>query len=120
MSKHDERGRSGGHTDRGRSTGHKDRQVCRQVFEALSLALAELDEPSLADLTVASVDPAPDASRVVVTLVVDHADVDVDAARAALAELMPELRAEVAAELTRRRVPELVFRLAPPGPGEPR
>ena len=89
---------------------HKARQVCRQVFDALSYAIAELDDPLLAELSLVSVDPAPDASRLQVSFVV-RAPIDVGAALARLAALAPSLRAEVAAEISRRRVPELAFRI---------
>src|SRR5678815_30253 len=89
--------------------GHKDLQVCRQVFDALSYALAEIDDPVIDELVLVSVTPAPSAARVQVNLVPAHAGVDREAALARLAELAGELRAEVAAELTRRRVPELAF-----------
>lgn len=91
----------------------KDLQLCRQVFEALTLAFAELDDPVIAALVLASVVPAPSASRVQVTLVPTH-DVDPDAALARVREVADELREEVAAEVTRRRVPELVFRIGHP------
>jgi len=94
------------------SNPHKDRQVCRQVFDALSLALADLDDPLLDDVALVAVDPAPDASRVVVTLTT-RADIDPATVRARLLELLPDLRAEVAAELTRRRIPELTFHITP-------
>lgn len=94
---------------------HKDHQVCRQVYDALSFALADLEDPLLDDVALIAVLPAPDASRVEVTVVSTRADVDRDAVLERLRELTPELRAEVSAELTRRRVPELVFRV-----GEPR
>ena len=34
---------------RGRSRGHKDLQVCRQVADAVSWFLAEVDDPVLAE-----------------------------------------------------------------------
>lgn len=95
---------------RGRS-GHKNLQVCRQVFDALTYALAELDDPLIADLALVSVTPAPNAARVQVNLVPSRDDLDLDAALARLRAVEAELRGEVAAELTRRRVPELVFRI---------
>jgi ribosome-binding factor A len=105
---------------------HKDRQVCRQVFEALSLALADVDDPLIDDLALLAVDPAPDAKRVLVTLGSARTDVDLDAALARLGELSPELRTEVAAEVHRKQVPELLFRVvlvdaggaAPGGPAQ--
>lgn len=99
--------------DRGHR-GHKDLQVCRQVFDALSYAMAELDDPQLVDLVLESVTPAPNASRVQVNLMPARADLDRAAALEALARVAPELRGEIAAELTRKRVPELVFHLGYP------
>jgi len=95
---------------RGRS-GHKDLQVCRQVFDALAYALAELDDPMIEELSLASVTPAPNAARVLVTLVPTRGGLDPAAALERLRGAMPDLREEVAAELTRKRVPELVFRI---------
>jgi len=92
----------------------KDLQLCRQVFEALTYALAEVDDPIVDDLVLASVVPAPSASRVQVTLVPSRDDVDLDVALERVREHATELRAEVAAEVTRRRVPELVFRIGLP------
>jgi hypothetical protein len=105
---------SGGHG--GRSVAHKDLQVCRQVFDALSLALAEVDDPVIEQLALISVEPAPSAARVLVTFAVPAAWSvgDVDGAMERIRELGPELREEVAAEVHRRRAPELVFRIALP------
>jgi ribosome-binding factor A len=94
---------------------HKDRQVCRQVFDALSYALAELGDPVIARLALMSVDPAPDASRVLVTLVPTDGAVDIDDAYVRVRAVAAELRQEVAVEVNRRRVPELTFRIALPG-----
>jgi ribosome-binding factor A len=95
--------------------GHKDLQLCRQVFDALTYALAELDDPVIDDLVLVSVTPAPNAARVQVNLVPAHAGVDREVAVARLASIAADLRAEVAAEVTRRRAPELVFHLGYPG-----
>jgi ribosome-binding factor A len=94
--------------------GHKDLQVCRQVFDALTYALAELDDPVIDELVLVSVTPAPSAARVQVNLVPAHAGVDREVALARLASVAADLRAEVAAEVTRRRAPELVFHLGYP------
>jgi ribosome-binding factor A len=99
---------------RGGKRHHKDLQVCRQVFDALTYALAELDEPRLDELVLASVAPAPSAARVLVTLTPTRLDVDVDAALACLRELHDDLREDVAAEVHRKRAPELVFRIDRP------
>ena len=89
----------------------KDLQLCRQVFDALTYALAELDDPIIDELVLASVVPAPSAARVQVTLVPSHDDLDPDAALLRVREVADELREEVAAEVTRKRAPELVFRI---------
>jgi ribosome-binding factor A len=107
---HERDGRRGG--------GHKDLQVCRQVFDALSLALAEIDDPLIEQLALISVDPAPNAGRVLVTFAAPDG-ADTDAALERIRELAPELREEVAAEVHRRRAPELTFRIAPPAPVAP-
>jgi len=125
--------------------GHKDLQVCRQVFDALTYALAEIDDPVIAELVLVSVTPAPNASRVLVSLVLASAGVDERSesggedttgraggagtnaprgishgtALARLAAVAAGLRAEVAAELTRKRVPELVFHVGHPGEAGP-
>src|SRR5512140_3423685 len=94
--------------------GHKDLQVCRQVFDALTYALAEFDDPVIGDLVLVSVTPAPSAARVPVNLEPARAGVDREAALARLAAVATELRTEVAAALSRRRVPELVFHVGYP------
>jgi len=93
--------------------GHKDLQLCRQVFDALTYALAELDDPLIDELVLESVSPAPSAARVQVTLVPSTDGLDVDQALTRLHDIAGELREEVAAEVSRRRVPELVFRIVP-------
>jgi ribosome-binding factor A len=96
---------------RGGHRHHKDLQLCRQVFDALTYALAELDDPLIDELVLASVTPAPTAARLLVTLVPSRDDFDMDAALARLRDVDDELREEVAAEVTRKRAPELVFRI---------
>ncbi len=80
---------------------HNTLRLCRQVEEALVLAL------SGEDLTMESVEPAPSASRLLVTVV----SRDPRAAVERLAAMHSRLRAHVAAAICRRRVPELAFRV---------
>lgn len=96
---------------RGRPRAHKDLQLCRQVADAIQWFLVEVDDPALAELSLVAAAPAPTAARIAVTLQIGDA-VDVAAAREALAAYADELREEVAAEIHRRRVPELSFRIA--------
>ncbi len=97
----------------------KDLQLCRQVFDALTYAFAELDDPIVDDLALASVMPAPNGSRVQVILVAMRDDIDCDVALSVVREHAEDLREEVAAEITRRRVPELVFRVVRRDPMQP-
>ena len=60
-------------------------------------------------LVLASVDPAPSASRVQVNFVPASPSIDRDDALVRLTAHASELREEVAAEVTRKRAPELVF-----------
>ena len=96
---------------RGRPRGHKDLQVCRQVADAVSLFLADVDDPVLAELAVVEVVPAPTAVRVLVTLVPVRDGVDTTDALARLGALADELREEIAGEVNRRRAPEIGFRI---------
>jgi ribosome-binding factor A len=90
---------------------YKDLQLCRQVLETLTYALAELDDPLIDELAIASVVPAPSAARVLVTLVPTRDDLDADAALARVHAAIEELREDVAADVNRKRAPELVFRI---------
>ncbi|HEX5059690.1 MAG TPA: hypothetical protein VFV99_10040 [Kofleriaceae bacterium] len=89
----------------------KDLQLCRQVYDALTYALADIEDLMILDLVLASVVPAPSAARLQVTLVPAHDNVDPEEALARVKEVADELREEVAAEVTRKRAPELVFRI---------
>lgn len=97
---------------------HKDRQVCRQVADAVGWYLADADDPLLSGLMVIDAAPAPSAARVLVILAPGSGEVDAAEAMRRLAEVKDEVREEVAAEVTRRRAPELVFRVEgrPPDP----
>ena len=89
-------------------------QLCGEVARTLGHALAwEVGDDLLRQLQVESVIPAPDSARLLVTV----------SLAAAPGTLLPEqiierlqratgkLRAEVAAAIYRRRVPELAFRV---------
>ena len=102
------------HEVRGGKRHHKDLQLCRQVFDALTYALAELDDPLVDELVLASVMPAPSSARVLVTLVPTRDGIDTDVALDHVREHAEELREEVAAEVNRKRAPELVFRIGRP------
>ncbi len=91
------------HQDSRGRRGHKDLQVCRQVFDALTYALAEIDDPLIDELSLASVIPAPSAARVEVTLVPSRYDFDIDEALARLADVADDLRTRTRQRNLRRR-----------------
>jgi ribosome-binding factor A len=89
-------------------------QLCRQVAETLDSALAAERDDVLQGLQVVSVAPAPDASRLLVTVraVAAPSAVDPGLVLDRLARASPRLRCEVAAAITRRKAPTLTYRLA--------
>lgn len=95
-------------------TPRKTSQLCRQVAITLDELLAEQPDDVLRDLTVVDVIPAPDASRLLVTVapgpvaqpvhpltVIEH-----------LHQAAGSLRSEIASAISRRRTPSLEFRYA--------
>ena len=92
-----------------RQAERKARQFCRQVERVLNLALADRNARDDIDgLFVDDVSPAPDCGRLLVHVLipVDRRVADV---MNALRREAPRLRSEVAAAITRKRAPELVF-----------
>ena len=101
--------------------GRKTGQLCQQVARTVDLLLAEQSDDLLRDLHVVDVAPAPDESRLLVTVtpsVVAGAEtVDPAAVLERLSAAAGMLRVEVAAAITRRRAPSLDFRYALPPTG---
>ena len=119
-----ESARSGGRKPRrgdGARDDRKTKQLCRQVHQALSLALAgECDDDVLRDLTIESVTPAPNASRLMVCVALPPArSVDPAPAPRDVMERLSfhyaKLRHCVAVAITRKRAPELTFLPVAPG-----
>ncbi|HET6880238.1 MAG TPA: hypothetical protein VFI31_08790 [Pirellulales bacterium] len=96
-----------------RSTGRKTLQLCSQVADTLNYVLSgECDDELLRDLQVMSVVPAPDASQLLVTVypvAVSDATFDAVEVRRRLMAAIGRLRSEVAAAITRKKVPKLLF-----------
>ncbi len=95
-------------------------RLCAQVEQAVSLALGGSEDERLRDLTVESVEPAPDGTRLLVSVVpAGGASLDeLDDLYAALGRARGWLRQQVAAEIHRKRTPDLSFRVLPRWPGE--
>jgi ribosome-binding factor A len=90
-------------------------QLCHQVAETLEEVLADCGDGLLQALRVVDVEPAPDASRLLVTVAVDglpREELDLGLVHKHLAHASGHLRSEVATAITRKRAPVLVYRLA--------
>jgi ribosome-binding factor A len=93
----------------GKVSNRKALQLCRQVERALSVLL---EGEILRDLSVQSVVPAPDASRLLVTFIYHgHETVASTDVLAALQGYYARLRGEIAASIHRRKTPELSFQV---------
>jgi ribosome-binding factor A len=101
-----------------RGAGRKMQQLCAQVAETLQQVLGEATDPAIQLLQVVAVAPAPDASQLLVLLapVVATADFDLAATTDALRIATGWLRSQVASSITRKRAPQLVFRVLPAAP----
>ena len=89
-------------------------QLCHQVAETLEEVLADCGDGLLQALRVVDVEPAPDASRLLVTVAVDglpREGLDLGLVHKHLAHASGHLRSEVATAITRKRAPVLVYRL---------
>jgi ribosome-binding factor A len=92
----------------------KARQLCAQVAQTLSLVLAgEFHDELLHNLQVVSVKPAPDATQLAVAVRADVPGTLVDPCEVLdrLNGVSGRLRTEVAAAITRKRAPKLVFQV---------
>ena len=91
----------------GKVSNRKALQLCRQVERTLTIAL---EGDMLRDLTVESVLPAPDSSRLLITLRY-HGPMTVATAEIhdALKASHAKLRGEIAADIHRRKTPDLTF-----------
>jgi ribosome-binding factor A len=93
--------------------------LCKQVLRALTIAAGTHPDARLHQIEFVGVEPAPDASRLRCFVAARSAQ----ATRAETLRLLQgargHLSAEVAAAITRKRCPTLLFELATRGPEEP-
>ena len=90
----------------------KAKQLCRQVAETLEMVLSgETRDEILSCLHVVNVIPAPDSSRLLVTLQPDFADhqFQLGEIEERLTRHQGRLRTEVAASIHRKKTPILAF-----------
>ena len=103
--------------NRGKRENHKTKRLCRQVAQTLDLVLSgECRNEKLQGLHVLSVDPAPDATQLSVTLLTDGPCTESEKTEilSLLSVLRGRLRSEVAAAISRKKTPNLLFRVISP------
>lgn len=98
--------------DHGGRSSQKTLQLCAQVQDALSYALADSSDPVLLDLQVEFVEPIHGGHLLVA--VVDSYGHGLLAALEALDRAKAYLRSSVAEQIHRSKVPQLSFTLVPP------
>ena len=112
------------HSSRPQRPDRKTLQLCGQIADTLNYVLSgELGDDLLRNLYVESVRPAPDASRLLVSVApLDPADAErADQILQKLHIYAPRIRSEVAQSIHRRKTPELSFVVVQPTvPGSPR
>jgi len=91
-----------------RRVDRKTLQLCRQVQRALMFAMAETGEDVLLDVQVESVEPAPGPGQMLVGV---SGSADAHEILEAIHRNAGQLRNEVAAAITRRKAPELFYRV---------
>jgi ribosome-binding factor A len=97
-------------------TGRKAQQLCAQVAETLGQLIGgEGGDEILQALCLIEVSPAPDASQMLVVVgpALGAATLREDEVQQALDRASGWLRTEIAAAITRKRAPRLVFRYLP-------
>lgn len=99
----------------------KAKQLCRQVHKTLDLVLSgEIHNESLNGLRIVSILPGTDSSRLLITVVadVDPANFHRQEIETGLATIEGKLRLAVAAAITRKKTPVLVFQVLGPDAGQ--
>lgn len=103
---------------RNRGGEWKTLRLCKQVEEALAIALSGTGDEILSRLAVESVEPAPDAGHLLVTVTFSSGGKIPDPAETLgrIHKATGWLREQVASAISRKKVPELAFRFASIGP----
>ena len=104
--------------ERHSKSGRKDAQLCAQIVDAVSLALAESADPLLNELWVMEAEPAPHIGHVRV-LVQAGRGADLAAIQTKLEARQGYLRRQVGDVIHRKKVPSLSFAVLPPYENDP-
>lgn len=95
--------------------GRKSKQLCSQILRTLDATLVDGECEILESLRVEDVQPTGGSAQLLVLVSSDQPieSVSDDTIYAVLAEHSGRLRTEVAASITRKRTPNLIFRVLP-------
>lgn len=110
-----------GQDEWGKVTNRKALQLCGQIARTLACVFPDLGDDLLRELQVQSVVPAPNSSRVLVSLEMPALSEQEDPSQVQtelylrLERVRGLLRSEVASAIHRRRTPDLLFRVLLPG-----
>lgn len=99
-----------------KKSNHKAHQLCKQVMETINILLAGgLGDARLHQILVDSVTPAPDSTRLRISVrpMDSNSEYGLSEIQAALNEAHGLIRCEVAAAVQRKKTPELVFLVVP-------
>ena len=86
----------------------KNKQLCSQVVQALNLAFAEIDSDIVSSLYAREAIPAPNTSRLLVTIVA-NGSYSIEEVQRELARFSGKLRYEISTVIHRKKVPSLAF-----------
>jgi ribosome-binding factor A len=101
--------------EQSRRPHRKTLQLCSQIQRTLDYVLSgEMDDDVLRGLMVQQVRPAPDASRLLVTVMPLDEGVSTEIILRRLAMASGRLRAEIARSINRRKTPQLSFEVFVP------
>ncbi len=90
-------------------------QLCSQIQRTLEYVLSgEMDDDVLRGLMVQQVRPAPDATRLLVTVMPLDEEVSVESILHRLSIVSGRLRTEIARSINRRKTPQLSFEVMLP------
>ncbi|MDC0311795.1 hypothetical protein OAM04_01080 [bacterium] len=94
---------------------HHSRQLCNQIYHAIDEVITcDCGDPVLDDLRAVWVRPVCKSSTLEVMLTTPETDVNqIDKMHEALKNVSEILRSAVAGSITRKRVPQLTFRIVP-------
>jgi len=102
-------------TETCKDADYRCQSLCAQIRRALQLSLGQSHHVQVANLYVVTVEPAPNQSRLGVTLQpIGLVDIHPDELYALVHQEAGRLRCDAAAAIHRKRVPTLVYRVAPP------